>query len=50
MAIYEYEWQQVNVHAARQELLLPTIASYHGLAMSVVMIRCQESYYKEQWM
>ena len=27
-----------------------SIARYHGFAMSVVMICCQKSYYKERWM
>ena len=26
------------------------VASFHCSAMSVVMMRCQKSYYKEQWM
>ena len=48
----EYVWQQVDILARRQELLLSTsnVASYHGSAMSVVMIRYRKSYYKEQWM
>ena len=45
----KYVWQQVNILARRQELLLSTVASYHGSAMSVVMIRCRRSDYKEQW-
>ena len=40
----EYVWQQVSIFAGRQELLL---SSYHGSAMSVVMMRCRRSYYKE---
>ena len=27
-----------------------SVASWHGLAMSVMVIRCRISYYKEQWM
>ena len=27
-----------------------SVANFHGSAMSVVMIRCRRSYYKEQWM
>ena len=46
----EYVWQQVSILAGRQELLLSTVASYYGSTMSVVMIRCRRSYYKEQWM
>ena len=38
----EYVWQQVDILARRQELLLSTVASYHGLAMSVVMIATEE--------
>ena len=29
---------------------LTTVASYYSSAMSVVIVRCQKSYYKEQWM
>ena len=29
---------------------LSSVASYHGLAMSVVIIRCRTSYYNEEWM
>ena len=35
----EYLWQQVNILVGRQELLLSTVASYHGSTISVVMIR-----------
>ena len=28
----------------------PGVACYHGSAMSVVVLRCRGSYYKEQWM
>ena len=37
----EYAWQQVNILARSQELLLSTVASYHDLVMSAVTIRCQ---------
>ena len=33
-----------------QELLLSTVASYHGLAMSAVTIHSQKLYYREQCM
>ena len=44
--------QQVDILARRQELVLSSITSYqcHGLATSVVMIRCRRSYYKKQQM
>ena len=45
----KYVWQQVNILAGHQELLLSTVNSYHGLAMSAVMIRCQKSYHRERW-
>ena len=41
---------QANILAGRQELSVSSVAEYHGLAMSAVMIRCQKSYCKEQWM
>ena len=46
----EYVWQQVIIHTGRQELLLSSVASYHGSAVSLMMVRCQRSYYEEQWM
>ena len=48
----EYVWQEVNVFAGRQQLLLSTVQcqSNHGLAMSAITIRCQKSHYSEQWM
>ena len=45
----ECVWQQVDILARRRELLLSGVASYHGLATSVVVIRCWRSYYREQW-
>ena len=36
----EYVWYEVDVLTRRQELLLSTVPSYHGSAISVVMIRC----------
>ena len=35
----EYVWQQVSILAGCQELLLSTVAVYHGSAISVVAIR-----------
>ena len=46
----EYVCQHINKFTGRQELSLSTVASYHGSAMFVVMIRHRGSYYKEQWM
>ena len=46
----DYVWQQVDMLAGRQELLLSIVASYHGSGMSVVVIGCIRSYYTEQWM
>ena len=42
-------WQQVDILAGCQKLLLSSAASYHGSAMYVVIIRYLRSYYKEQW-
>ena len=42
-------WQQVDMLAGCQALLLSTVASYHGSAMSVIMICCRRLYDKEQW-
>ena len=43
-------WQQVDPSPdVRSFYCQPSsIASYHGSAMSAVMIRCRSSYYKEQ--
>ena len=38
----EYVWQ------GHQELLLPTVVSYHGSAMSIVMIMLPKINYEEQ--
>ena len=46
----EYIWQQVDILAGRHELLLSTVASYHGSATSVIVMRCRILYYKKQWM
>ena len=35
--------------AGPQELLLSSVASYHGLTISVAMIRCRRSYYRAPW-
>ena len=45
----EYVWEQVTILIGRQEALLSSVASNHGLARYVT-IRCRRSYYKEQWM
>ena len=46
-SLNEYVRQQVNILAGHHELLLSTVASYHGLAMSAVTISCQKSYNRE---
>ena len=43
-------YSQVDILAGRHELLPSSVASYHGLAMAVVIICCQGLYHKEQWM
>ena len=46
----QYVWKRVNILAGCQELLLSTVASCHGSAMSAVMMRCRKSCYKKRWM
>ena len=48
----EYVWQQVNILAGCPDFCCQpaSVASYHDSAMSVLVIRCQRSCYKEQWM
>ena len=41
----EHLWQQVNILAGREYYQPSSITSYHGSAMSPVVIRCPKSYY-----
>ena len=46
----EYVWQQVNILAGHQEILLSVVVICHGSTMPAVMMHCQNSYYREQYM
>ena len=47
---YMYGNRSLSSPDRTSELLLSIVRSYHGSAMSVVMISYWRSYYKEQWM